>query len=48
MEETGEIISYLATSDPMVLALLVALAGIALGCMALWVLLRLTARGGDK
>jgi hypothetical protein len=48
MEDVGEIASVLKAGDPLVLALVVALAGIALGGMALWVLLRLNGRGGSE
>jgi hypothetical protein len=41
MEEAEKIVSTVSGSDPLVLALMVALAGIALGAMALWVLMRL-------
>lgn len=48
MANAGEIASVLAASDPLVLALIVALAGIGLGAMALWVLLRLNGKGGNE
>lgn len=48
MENAGEIASALTASDPLVLALIVALAGIGLGGMALWVLLRSNDKGGRE
>lgn len=48
MEKTEEIVSALTGSDPIVLAMLVALAGIALGGMALWALVRLNSVGDRK
>jgi hypothetical protein len=48
MDKTEEIVSALSGSDPVVLAMLVALAGIALGGMALWVLVRLNNVGDRK
>ncbi len=48
MEEAEEIVSIVSGSDPVVLALMVALAGIALGAMALWVLMRLHVRRDEK
>jgi len=44
MEETEKIVSVLSGSDPVTLALMVALAAIALGGMALWALVRLSGR----
>lgn len=48
MEETEKIVSVLSGSDPVVLAMLVALASIALVGMALWVLLKLNSAGDRK